>query len=282
MSIGCHIDDDNYIKNASKVLKSGGNLIQIFLTTVGDEKTRVIDKKKLVEFRKYLENNKMGCVAHSSYLHNLCKDFDEDSWWIKNIEREIKYCSVIGCKYFVLHFGKYLDKDISDAYNNMYSALLHIHNKTLMYENVIILLETPTGQGTQICYKLEDLAVFYKKISNSLNKSFRKRVKICLDTCHVFTAGYDIRSKMKVDKFLDMFDELVGIKYVKLIHLNDSKVPLGSLVDRHYNIGNGFIGYSALQYVFDYFVEKGVWIILETPGNGYKTEIRQLLGDIKV
>lgn len=268
---------DGLINAAKTVKKAGGNMLQIFLTNPRKKLTKRRNNKKLIEFNKYLKDNDMKVVVHSSYLHNLSRDWDEYSWWLTNLELEIKYAHYIGAIGLVLHFGKKLDLTLAEAYNNMYTSLVYIHKKTRNYNNVKILLETPAGQGSEICYKLEDLVHFYKKFSRSENKELRDRIKLCVDTCHIFSAGYDLRNNITVKMYLEAFEELIGLNHIKLIHLNDSKVELGDRKDRHENIGKGFIGFKGLKYFFDYFYKKGVPIVLETPNEGHKWEIKKLL-----
>jgi deoxyribonuclease-4 len=273
---GSHMHNNNLIKSAKKVKSANGNILQIFLTIPGDDKTRQRNIDDLHNFKKYLEKNNMKVVVHSSYLHNLCRPWDEYSWWLKNLELEIKYSHEIGAIGVVLHLGKQLNFTLEEAYNNMYTSLIYLHHKTKEYSDVQILLETPTGQGTQICYKIDDFAKFYKKISCNPNKEIRKRLKICIDSCHIFTAGYDIRTKNKIKNYLETFNELIGLKHIKLVHLNDSKIKLGGLVDRHQNIGSGYIGFEALKCFFDIFRDLNIPVVLETPGDGYITEIKLL------
>ena len=159
----------------------------------------------------------------------------------------------------------------------MYSSLIHIHNSTKKYSNIKIFLETSTGQRTELCYKMEDLSYFYKKFSKNHNKEVKKRFKLCIDTCHIFSAGYCIKTKKNIKLFLEAFEEMIGLRYVGLIHLNDSKVECGKQVDRHQNIGEGFIGYNGLKYLFDYFRNLNIPIVLETPREGYIYEIKSLL-----
>lgn len=271
--IGAHWDLNNLIDSAKRIKSAGGNLIQVFLTLPGQQITPEKTKRELEAFKKYLVDNEMKVVVHSSYLHNLARDWDQYSWWLKNIELEIKYSHIIGAIGLVLHFGKKLELSLEEAYNNMYTSLIYVHNKTLEYKDVLIILEQPTGQGSEICYKLEDLAYFYKKFSRNQNEEIKKRFKICIDTCHAFSAGYNLKTKNDVKRFLETFEELIGIRYVKLVHLNDCKVDVGSQKDRHDNIGKGFIGYEGLFTLFKYFWNLDVPIILETPDTGYKTEI---------
>lgn len=293
MLIGAHVDTDNLITSAKLIKEAGGNLLQIFLTLHGSAKTDSAiligtekstdtthethhkSSKELDEFKNFLIENKMKVVVHSSYLHNLARDWDQYSWWIKNIELEIQYAHQIGAIGLIIHCGKKLLLSIEEAYNNMYSALVYLHNQTKKYSDVKIILETSTGQGSEILYKMEDLAHFYKKINRNPNKDIRKRIGLCIDTCHVFSAGYNLKTIDDVKLFLETFEELIGLRYVALIHLNDSKVELGSQVDRHANIGQGYIGWTGLKYIFDFFTNLNIPVILETIE--YRTDIKKLL-----
>lgn len=273
---GSHISFDDYntfTKMVDWVKKSGGNLVQIFLPM-----TNFITKREDVnKYNKYLIDNDIDVVVHASYIYNLSRDWDEHSAWIKSFELEIKYAHFIGAKSIVVHCGKKLNLSIQEALNNMYTSMIHVHNKTKQYQDVQILLETSTGQGSEICFKLEDLAHFYKKIKRLENKEIKKRIKLCVDTCHVFSAGYNLKTRNNVKLFIETFEELIGLKYVKLIHLNDCKVECGSQKDRHQNIGEGYIGFDGLKYFFDYFRKLKIPIVLETPNFGFQEEIKLLL-----
>jgi deoxyribonuclease-4 len=270
--VGVHVEK---IKDATKVKRAGGNILQTFLTK--NNNTEYKSVSDLYNLKKFLDKNDMRIVIHSSYTHNLANNWDHHSWWIKNILLEIKYASLMDAYALIIHFGKMKDLPLATAYNNMFSSLVYIHNNTKEYQNVKILLETTSGQGTEMCYKLEDLAYFYNKIKKSNNKELKKRIKICIDTCHIFSAGYDISSINGIELYLHTFDKLIGIKYIKMIHLNDSKVPVGSRKDRHASINNGFIGGDSLRYVFNYFKYRNIPIILETPDSNYIHEIKYLL-----
>jgi len=273
---GAHYDSDNLIESAQRIKDAGGNLIQIFLTLPGNQKTTDRSNKELSEFKQYLDSSNMKVVVHSSYIHNVAKYWDNYSWWLKNLEMELKYCHMIGAIGLVLHFGKQLDLTVEEAYNNMYTSLLYLHNKTMAYKDVPIFLETSTGQGSEICYRLEELAHFYKKFSKNENKDIKNRFKLCIDTCHIFAAGYNLKTKNDIKMYLEAFEELIGLRYIGLIHLNDCKVNLGEQRDRHNNIGKGYIGLEGLTHFYKYFKKLNVPIILETPDNGYRTEIKLL------
>jgi deoxyribonuclease IV len=267
---GAHPDSGDLIKGAEEIKNSGGNLIQIFVTNKSDS--------ELLEFKNYINKNNMKVVVHSNYMHNLARNWDNYSWWIKSIETEIKQAHLIGASGLVIHFGKKLDLSIEEAYNNMYTSLVYLHNKMIEYDDIVIFLETPTGQGSEICSTLEDLSYFYKKFSKNQNKDIKNRFKLCIDTCHLFAAGYNLKTKKDIKIFLETLEELIGLRYIGLVHLNDSMLDIGEQRDRHDNIGNGYIGFVGLKHIFDYFKKLGVPIILETPNYGFRMEIKMLMG----
>lgn len=275
-----HSTVDGLINAAKEIKEAGGNLLQIFVTAKNRSTTRVRTNEEvneIDEFKKYLKEHKMKVVVHSSYTHNFCRNWDSHAVQVNNLELEIKYAHEMGAFGVVVHFGKYLELSLQEAYNNMYSSLIYVHNKTKEYHNVKLLLETSAGQGTEICWKIEDLAYFYRKFSKNENKAIKDRFKLCVDSCHIFNSGYNISSKKMIDIYLETFEEMIGIRHIGLIHLNDSKNDVGSRLDRHERIGGGYIGYDGLHYFFNYFRKLKIPIILETPTDEFETEIKLLL-----
>ena len=259
-SIGSHIESiEDIPKNA--------NIIQLF------KNEKIINTKN---------KNIINKVVHASYSINLANSWDEYSWWIDLLIDEIIYAKNIDAQYIVVHLGKQLKLTKEEALNNMFTSLLYVHNETIhKARDVKILLETSTGQGSELCYLLEDFAYFYKKISTHNNFEFKNRFGLCVDTCHIFSAGYDITTTAKIKTFLKYFDDTIGIRYIKLIHLNDSKKELGAMVDRHANIGSGFIGKKALACFAKYFIKLNIPIILETPKQCHEKEINYLTKTIE-
>lgn len=267
--IGIHIDSNprNLLLNANFAKEIGANIVQIFI----NPKTSQYEYYE--EFSSYLQNNNMTCVVHGSYTINIASIWDENSPHILQLIDEIIFADKIGAKFIVLHMGKQLELSKEEAFNNMYSSLLHV---ALQVSNtkLTVLLETSSGQGSETCSKLQDLALFYKKISKHPNNKISRRFGICVDTCHIFAAGYNIKNKNTINMFLDTFEELIGIRHIKLIHFNDSKKDIGSNVDRHENIGKGYIGKEGLLIFAKYFKNLNIPILLETKGNMYQKEIK--------
>ena len=260
--VGTHINSLTEINDA---YDAGATIVQLFMSN-----------KKENDFKINLDKYNLKSVIHISYSINLAKEWDEYSWWIIQFIKEIEFAHKINALYVVVHLGKQMELTKEEAYNNMYTALLYVHEETKQYLNIKILLETSTGQGSELCFKLNDFAHFFKKMSKHPNKEIKNRFGICLDTCHIFAAGYNIKNKNNIIIFLDTFEEMIGIKNIKLIHLNDSKNDVGSLLDRHESINKGYIG-KGLIYIIRFFKKFNVPIILETPNDSYKQEIKKYL-----
>jgi deoxyribonuclease-4 len=276
--IGCHINSDisTLIEEVINVYNNGGKVIQLF-TNIGNKKAINVYKKLNI----ILKEKNMICIVHASYTINCAQNWTFHSWWIKQFIIEIEHASLIGASCIVIHMGKELDLTSAESINNMYTSLLFIHEQTKEHSNIKILLETSTGQGSEMCYKLDKLAYFYKKLSNNKNKIVRERFGICVDTCHIFEAGYDIRGTNHIKTYIKKFDDLIGIKNIKLIHLNDSKKEIGLKVDRHANIGEGYIGEDSLIYFALYFYKKNIPIILETPHDKIIDDMKKILYKMK-
>lgn len=255
--IGLHIDSTpETLKNEIEKYKNRCGVIQLFVSKA--KKNKVYYD----EFKKLIEKHKMKVSIHISYTINLCKDSTKYMWWIHQMVDEIKLAKYIGAFVVVVHLGKQLDLTLDVALNNMYINLVKVVSLTKNV-NIKILLETSTGQGSETLFRLDDLAKFYKNLK--INPIFKDKIGICLDTCHIFNAGYDISDKKKIKIYLDEFERLIGINEIKLIHLNDSKNKVDSRLDRHANIDHGYIGKEGLIEITKFFTKLGVSIVLETP-----------------
>ncbi len=248
---------DEMLSNIDNLKSCGANLIQIML----------LPNKKKQEYdplKSYLIKNNIHIVIHASYNLNLAKEWTEHSSWIHQFLKEIRVAEYIGAFGIVLHMGKQMNLTKEEAINNMYSSLIYIYNQIKDYK-IRILLETSTGQGTEMGYELEDFAKFFNKFAKHKNIIISDKFRVCLDTCHIFQAGNDISDVSKTNIYLKKFDNLIGLKYIGLIHLNDSLNQLGFHIDRHESLGKGHIGHEVLRYISKFFIEQCVPIILETP-----------------
>uniref|UniRef100_A0A6C0LR63 Xylose isomerase-like TIM barrel domain-containing protein n=1 Tax=viral metagenome TaxID=1070528 RepID=A0A6C0LR63_9ZZZZ len=220
----------------------------------------------LKKFREELDRNKMKLVIHGSYTINLCHPTNSKSFLtsIKSLVQDLNASSIIGerCLGVIIHMGKNIKKNgITDA--EAISNYIYGLKETIMMspKETTIILETGASQGTEVGSKLEDLS----KIFWRLNEDEQLRVKFCIDTCHIYATGYDISTISNVKDFFDRFDNLIGINKIACIHYNDSKVKLGSHIDRHADIGFGFIPEIGLKEVAKIANKYKIPLIMETP-----------------
>lgn len=206
-------------------------------------------------------------IIHSSFDINLANDWNPEDYMVDKLKREIELCGKVGAYAFVVHFGKSMALSQSRANNNMISLLIHVHNATIKYRQIFLLLETSAGQGTEMYYKLDDLANFYNKLQLIKVNGFFNRIRLCVDTCHIHVAGSDISTPALAQNYLDDFDAKIGLDHIKLIHLNGSAPEAGSRLDRHAPIGMGTISLESLQLFYDTFINRNVPLVLETQGD---------------
>lgn len=222
-------------------------------------------KEKMKEVGINIEN----VIAHAPYIINLANNKEEAKYRfsINFLKEEINRCTKIGIKYIVLHPGSHVGLGEDIAIENISKAL----NEVLEESKITILLETMAGKGSEVGKTFEQLSSIIQKVEN------KDKIGICMDTCHLNDAGYDVRS---FDKILDEFDHIVGIKYLKCIHINDSKNPLASHKDRHENIGYGTLGFNTLIDIIYNKRLESIPKILETPyieeNPPYKEEIEMI------
>lgn len=263
--IGIHIKSKNLrdLKTAMTYAKNiGCSHIQIFNENIPDSES----------IKSLLKKNNLQMIVHSPYIINIAAKFDPHSWRMKYLLMEIETSIINGACGFVLHMGKSMDLSVIESYKNMYKTLKMVCKK-INKKKFSIFLETTAGQGTELCYHIEELHDFFEFIKND---NSLKNIKICLDTCHLFCAGYDLKTIKGNNNFITKFNKLIGINKVGLLHINDSLNDIGTRKDRHANIGEGFIGTKGLRYFYQFFSKLGVPAILETPIGDYSAEIKLL------
>ena len=193
-------------------------------------------------------------VVHAPYIINLANDKDPDKFMfsVRFLQEELERCELLGIRAMVLHPGSHVGLGVDTAISNIAKGL----NMILGTHDVTVLLETMAGKGTEVGSSLEEI----KRIIDLIDD--KSHIGVCLDTCHLNDAGYDMS---QFDEFLDQFDSLIGVDKIGCIHVNDSKNPIGAYKDRHENIGFGTIGFdSLLDVIYNKRVED-VPKILETP-----------------
>ncbi|MBI3740131.1 MAG: deoxyribonuclease IV, partial [Chloroflexi bacterium] len=198
-------------------------------------------------------------VAHSSYLINIASP--DKVLWRKSIaalEDELLRCELLGIPYLVLHPGSHKGKGVEFGLKRVADAFNEIQSK-LPNLRVMTLIEHTAGQGDHLCHVFEEIARVRELIDDNA------RIGVCLDSCHLFAAGYDFRKPEKYADVFKKFSDIVGIAQVKAWHLNDSKTPLGSRVDRHAHIGKGKIGRAGFKNIMNDARWRDLPGLLETP-----------------
>jgi len=258
MLLGVHCSVAGGLQNAfTEAERLGIDTFQIFTQNQRQWINKKIDTSSLEAFTKAWDRNKVKIIfSHCSYLLNLASLNDEIR--TKSIDAligEVIRCHTLGLPYCVLHPGSYKDQTPETAIKKIITALEEVLKAT-DFSKVKILLENTAGQGSAIGYRFEHL----KKIMDGVQS---ERIGVCFDTCHAFSAGYDLRTDEVFKKTFDEFDKIVGLNNLKAIHLNDTKTDLGSRVDRHDNIGAGKLGLECFRLVLTNFPD--IPKVLETP-----------------
>jgi len=251
--------------------KIGCDTIQIFVKSNLQWKARDTINFEIQEFFRNKSETKIDpVVAHSSYLINLASsDRRIRNFSIKSFKKELKTTQELKIPYFVFHPGYHKGAGLKKGIRLIAKALNQIISKD--DPKTIILLETTSGQGSSIGYKFEQLA----EIINLVNK--KKRIGVCFDTCHVFSAGYEVRNKKDYEKTFEEFEKNIGINKLKVFHLNDSKGDLESRIDRHQHIGEGYLGLKPFRFIINDKRFQNIPMIIETPKDGgYKKDIDNL------
>ena len=273
--IGCHLSISKGLKKSiEKIKKLNGNAIQFFLKSPRSNKFKCkLTDEDCIEIKRLLKENDIFAVCHGSYLINLAKNPVENDYAIQSLIDDMIITSKLGGLGVVVHQGKQCkNPNLDECYRNYADSVVQIIKKSP--KDVKLILETAAGQGTEMCTKIEELAKMY----NMIPDEYKENIGFCIDTCHIFSAGYDLTSKTKINNYFDNFDYEIGIDKICLIHLNDSKKGLNCCVDRHESIGLGYIfknNLEAFHYFCKYVLEIFIPIILETPNQYlYGEEIR--------
>lgn len=212
------------------------NAFQMFMKSPQKFSLSKLTDADATKSKDYVITNNIYLVSHSAYICNIGKPLDLNSYQIKMIVDDIKTIERIGGVGTVVHVGKACEISQEECLSNMVKFTTQVIDAT-PDNKAFFILETAAGQGTEACVTLEALAEYHKCIP----KAYHSRLRYCIDTCHIFAAGYDIRTEKGALEYINKFDDLIGWNFVELIHFNDSKRDLGSKKDRHENIGEGFI-----------------------------------------
>lgn len=258
-------------KSIQRALDIGCTTMQIFTKSNRMWKSKPLINAEVEAFKRNVKAAHLEKIAvHASYLINIASNNPElEQKSVRALIEEVQRCQILEIPYLVLHPGSHtgagIEKGIKNIAKNLDIVLKKVPGST------IICLETMAGQGTNLGSTFEQLQAIIEAATE------KDRIGVCLDTCHIFTAGYDITTKASYEAVMEQFSTIIGINRLKCIHLNDSKMPLGSNKDRHANLGQGLIPQKTFKYIMNDKRLEHVPKHLETPDESLYSEEIQLL-----
>ena len=264
--IGEHISiSKGAMTGIKQTLENGSTCFQIFVKNPRSFSDSKISDKVKIEVKDFTEEHNIKFVSHSPYILNLSKDPSDNKLAFDTLINDIKTSSTMGAIGSVVHMGKYLKSDPEIAYANMAQSIKLILDQIDPSEyNGKLIIENSAHQGTEIGYDINGLIKLWKLIPDDC----KHRVGICFDTCHAFAGGLDLTKYEEMDKYLNLFNDEIGLENLVCIHLNDSMKPCNCRVDRHQNLGFGEIGlnsYDGMKLLIQRTEYLDIPIILETP-----------------
>ena len=259
--IGSHVSfrsSDQLVGSVKEAISYGSNTFMFYTGAPQNTKRCEIKEKLTNEALEIMKENGIdikNVVVHAPYIINLANNENKEKYnfSISFLKEEIKRVEKFGVEKLVLHPGSYTTQNIDTGINNIINALNEIITPD---QNVKICIETMAGKGTEVCFKLEHI----KRILDGVKHS--DKLMVCIDTCHLNDAGYDME---KFDEFLKEFDNVIGIEKIGCVHVNDSKNSIGAHKDRHENLGYGTIRFDSLINIIYNEKLQNVPKILETP-----------------
>jgi deoxyribonuclease-4 len=271
MKFGFHISiAGGFSKVVERAQKKKCESIQIFSRNPRGWKYGAISAGEAKVFRKeVVESNIDPVFLHLPYLPNLAspqKTLFKTS--ISSLKEELRRCKILGAQFVISHIGKRLSSSEKDGIERIAEGI----NTALrtVKNDAILLLENTAGQGSEIGFLFPQIREILDRIEEN------DRLGVCLDTAHAFSAGYDLSTEKGVEKTIEEFHEIIGIERLKVIHLNDSKVPLGSRKDRHWHIGKGEIGLEGFRAIVNHLSLNHLPGIMETPRESDADDLRNM------
>jgi len=261
MQIGCHVSASGSVDKAiDNAVERNCSAFQIFTRSPRSWHAKDLTKEVIEAFKSKLKDSKIdrfAICAHMPYLPNLATPKDDAfEKSVNTLVKEVERCAQLGIPYLVTHLGSHLGTGEEAGIKKLVDGLTKAGQTK---NDVMILLENTAGQKNSVGSDFKQLGEIFKQLKPG------KKFGVCIDTCHAFVAGYDLRTAEKVKKTFKEFDKHVGIENLKILHLNDARGELGCNLDRHYHLGLGGIGEEGIKSVVKFANKKKIPIILETP-----------------
>ncbi|MDQ1911660.1 deoxyribonuclease IV [Paenibacillus sp. GD4] len=285
LKIGSHVSfsDKGLLNAAEEAVTYGSSTFMIYTGAPQNTRRKPIENQFVEEGKAVMDKHGIGeIIVHAPYIINL-GSHKEDTFElaVRFLQEEIRRTDYLGVRQIVLHPGAYTEMDVEYGVNRIAEGLNEVL-AGVKDTNVKIALETMAGKGTEIGRSFEEIAEIMERVE------FNDRLSVCMDTCHIHDAGYDIVNDL--DGVLERFDKTIGLERIGVVHLNDSKNPKGAGKDRHAPVGAGWIGFKAMHSVVHHDQLKHLPFILETPWIGkqdntqrpmYEAEIALLSDNVK-
>ncbi len=262
MNFGAHVSVAGGVDKApARGEKLDCKSIQIFTKNQMQWEAAPLENRAIQNFRENVEKYHIDTVVtHASYLINLGSPEEEKLEKSRQaFLEEIQRCHQLNIPYLVVHPGAHMGSGESEALDTIAESVNWAHAET-EGSAVMTLLENTAGQGTNVCYDFGHLKTIIENVKD------QSRIGVCLDTSHLFAAGYDLRTENAYNQSWEKFERAVGFEWLKVFHLNDSKKELGTRVDRHDNLGKGHLGLEPFRFLLNDERFFGIPMILETPG----------------
>ena len=260
--IGAHTSTSGGIEQAIyEGYEIGANTVQLFTANQRQWASRPLTNEMKDRFQKALDETGLSHImSHDSYLINLgAPNLEILEKSRKAFRSEIERCQFLNLTYMNFHPGAALQDPVEKCLDTIVESLLEVQDLFINNPSLALLLEMTAGQGSTVGKTLEEVASIIHRVKGFLP------IGVCVDTCHVYAAGYDISSQSGLDQFLDMFERVIGLSFLRALHLNDSKKQCGSFVDRHASLGEGCIGLDAFAHIMKEPRLKAIPKYLETP-----------------
>ena len=246
--VGAHVSAAGGVQNAPvRAQELGAKAFALFTKNQRQWASKPLTPEAIDAFGEAMDTGgfrPQDVLPHDSYLINLCNaDPEKREKSINSFVHELERCQQLGLTLLNFHPGSHLKKMSEEEALDLVADAINISLDRV--EGVTAVIENTSGQGTNLGYTFEHLAHIIDRVED------KSRVGVCLDTCHAFTAGYDLRTRETYDKTMNAFDEIVGFNYLRGMHINDSKPALGSRVDRHHSLGLGQIGLDCFRFIMN-------------------------------
>lgn len=270
LNIGCHLSTTKGFENMGKeALQVGANTFQFFTRNPRGGKAKAIDIEDMAKLLKIAkENNFAKILAHAPYTLNACSADERTREFAKEMMvDDLNRMELMPNNLYNFHPGSHVKQGVEIGINYIVELL---NNVLRQEQTTTVLLETMAGKGSEVGRTFEEIAEIISRVE------LKEKMGVCLDTCHIYDAGYDIVNDL--DSVLAEFDKIIGLNRLKAIHLNDSKNPFKSHKDRHEKIGEGSLGLDAITRIINHSKLKHLPFFLETPNelDGYAKEIELL------